>query len=68
MIVQNVAHDNTTDFTFTVHRNDYSNAMLVLEKTAQELARVKWLAIPTSPRFPSWALVCAPTQGCQSYV
>ncbi|WP_425914269.1 aspartate kinase [Pseudomonas sp. GWSMS-1] len=37
MIVQNVAHDNTTDFTFTVHRNDYSNAMLVLEKTAQEL-------------------------------
>ena len=37
MIVQNVAHDNTTDFTFTVHRNDYNNAMLVLEKTAQEL-------------------------------
>ncbi|MGE6790589.1 aspartate kinase [Pseudomonas guineae] len=37
MIVQNVAHDNTTDFTFTVHRNDYSNAMQVLEKTAQEL-------------------------------
>lgn len=37
MIVQNVSHDNTTDFTFTVHRNDYNNAMLVLEKTAQEL-------------------------------
>ncbi|WP_136310669.1 aspartate kinase, partial [Pseudomonas aeruginosa] len=27
MIVQNVAHDNTTDFTFTVHRNDYLNAL-----------------------------------------
>ena len=26
MIVQNVAHDNTTDFTFTVHRNDYQGA------------------------------------------
>jgi aspartate kinase len=26
MIVQNVAHDNTTDFTFTVHRNDYQAA------------------------------------------
>ena len=37
MIVQNVAHDNTTDFTFTVHRNDYSNAMGVLENTAREL-------------------------------
>lgn len=37
MIVQNVAHDNTTDFTFTVHRNDYQSAMTVLENTAREL-------------------------------
>lgn len=37
MIVQNVAHDNTTDFTFTVHRNDYNSAMGVLESTAREL-------------------------------
>ncbi|MGG2397291.1 aspartate kinase [Pseudomonas sp. SH1-B] len=37
MIVQNVAHDNTTDFTFTVHRNDYNNALNVLQKTADEL-------------------------------
>ena len=37
MIVQNVAHDNTTDFTFTVHRNDYNNAMGVLQRTADEL-------------------------------
>ncbi|MBB2496494.1 aspartate kinase [Aquipseudomonas ullengensis] len=37
MIVQNVAHDNTTDFTFTVHRNDYQAAMAVLENTAREL-------------------------------
>ncbi|WP_044870569.1 aspartate kinase [Pseudomonas sp. LFM046] len=37
MIVQNVAHDNTTDFTFTVHRNDYQNALRVLEQTASEI-------------------------------
>ncbi|NQD92344.1 aspartate kinase [Pseudomonas sp. CrR25] len=37
MIVQNVAHDNTTDFTFTVHRNDYGSAQQVLENTAREL-------------------------------
>ncbi|MCU1715871.1 aspartate kinase [Pseudomonas sp. 5P_3.1_Bac2] len=37
MIVQNVAHDNTTDFTFTVHRNDYNAALQVLENTSREL-------------------------------
>ncbi|MFK0088896.1 aspartate kinase [Pseudomonas sp. NPDC090755] len=37
MIVQNVSHDNTTDFTFTVHRNDYDKAHKVLDKTAEEL-------------------------------
>ncbi|TRX73283.1 aspartate kinase [Pseudomonas mangiferae] len=37
MIVQNVANDNTTDFTFTVHRNDYLGAQQVLERTAQEI-------------------------------
>ncbi|MBV6827210.1 aspartate kinase [Pseudomonas sp. PD9R] len=37
MIVQNVAHDNTTDFTFTVHRNDFQAAQTVLENTAREI-------------------------------
>ena len=37
MIVQNVGVDNTTDFTFTVHRNDYEKALAVLEKTSMEL-------------------------------
>jgi aspartate kinase len=37
MIVQNVAHDNTTDFTFTVHRNDFQAAQNVLENTAREI-------------------------------
>jgi aspartate kinase len=38
MIVQNVAPDGaTTDFTFTVHRNDYNKAMQILKKTAEVL-------------------------------
>jgi aspartate kinase len=38
MIIQNVAPDGaTTDFTFTVHRNDYKNALDILNKTAAEL-------------------------------
>lgn len=37
MIVQNVAADSTTDFTFTVHRNDYKKALEVLEQIAQEM-------------------------------
>ncbi len=37
MIVQNIAEDTTTDFTFTVHRNDYKKALGVLQTTAGEL-------------------------------
>jgi aspartate kinase len=37
MIVQNVGADATTDFTFTVHRNDYDKAMEILQRGAQEL-------------------------------
>ena len=38
MIIQNVAADEkTTDFTFTVHRNDYEKALAILKKTAGEL-------------------------------
>ena len=38
MIIQNVAPDGaTTDFTFTVHRNDYQRAMDILQKTADSL-------------------------------
>ena len=37
MIIQNVAADDTTDFTFTVHRNDYDKALAILKKTAGEL-------------------------------
>ena len=37
MIVQNVAADETTDFTFTVHRNDFEQGMEVLQKVAKDL-------------------------------
>jgi aspartate kinase len=37
MIVQNIAKDDTTDFTFTVHRNDYQKALALLQKIADEL-------------------------------
>ena len=37
MIIQNVGADDTTDFTFTVHRNDYQRAQTILKKVAKEL-------------------------------
>ena len=37
MIVQNVGADGTTDFTFTVHRNDYECAREILGKMTSEM-------------------------------
>ncbi len=37
MIVQNTGSDGTTDFTFTVHKNDYIKAKAILEQTAAVL-------------------------------
>jgi aspartate kinase len=37
MIVQNIAEDSTTDFTFTVHRNDYDKALEILKRIASGL-------------------------------
>ncbi|WP_455235349.1 aspartate kinase [Thiogranum longum] len=38
MIIQNVApHGKTTDFTFTVHRNDYDRALEILQRVAGEM-------------------------------
>jgi len=41
MIIQNVGADDTTDFTFTVHRNDFDKATGVLEKVASDLGARK---------------------------
>jgi len=37
MIIQNVGADGLTDFTFTVHRNDYDKALEVLQHTSKQL-------------------------------
>jgi len=41
MIVQNVGEDGTTDFTFTVHRNDYEKALKSLTETGEDLGARK---------------------------
>jgi aspartate kinase len=41
MIVQNIAEDATTDFTFTVNRNDYPRAKSLLDQTCIELGARK---------------------------
>ncbi|MDR9435862.1 MAG: aspartate kinase [Thiohalophilus sp.] len=37
MIIQNVGADGTTDFTFTVHRNDYDKTLKLLQDIAKKL-------------------------------
>ncbi len=37
MIIQNIAADETTDFTFTVHRDDYHRATEILSQIADKL-------------------------------
>ncbi|HDY86314.1 hypothetical protein LCGC14_2065200 [marine sediment metagenome] len=37
MIIQNTGYDGSTDFTFTIHRNDYKAAREILQKTADSL-------------------------------
>ncbi len=37
MIVQNVGVDGTTDFTFTVHRNEYAKAMDILRRVQPQI-------------------------------
>lgn len=38
MIVQNISQDGTTDFTFTVSRNDYQTALDILNDTANKIS------------------------------
>lgn len=37
MIIQNTGHDGSTDFTFTVHRNDFHKAQQILGQAAKTL-------------------------------
>jgi aspartate kinase len=38
MIVQNVGHDGLTDFSFTVHRNDYRKALEILKPVKEHIS------------------------------
>jgi aspartate kinase len=37
MIIQNISRDGTTDFTFTVHRNEYEKALAILKDVARTM-------------------------------
>lgn len=41
MIIQNIGEDGATNFTFTVHRNDFARAKTLLEDTCQQLGAKK---------------------------
>ena len=41
MIIQNIAGDDTTDFTFTVHRNDLQRALEILQAVREQLGAGK---------------------------
>jgi len=43
MIVQNISEDGCTDFTFTVHRNDFEKTHSLMEKVARELGAQKMI-------------------------
>jgi len=38
MIIQNIGQNDTTDFSFTVNRNDYARALTILEDVKQKIA------------------------------
>lgn len=47
MIVQNVSHDGTTDFTFTIAKGDLTRALLVLERDVVPVVKAKEVATST---------------------
>jgi aspartate kinase len=53
MIIQNVEEDGTTDFTFTVNRNDLAKAKKFFKKQQAALKRVKLLHVMTSLKYQS---------------
>ena len=62
MIVQNVGADGTTDFTFTVHRNDFDTALESLEQTAK---RMKAREVSGNNRIVKISLLCRYALACR---
>ena len=63
VIIQNVSHDGKTDFSFTVHRNDYARTLDLLKTqgAARRPARPDCSATRRSARSASSASACAAT-------
>ena len=62
VIIQNVSHDGKTDFSFTVHRNDYARTVDVLKsKVAAALGTDRRGRHPDLQGVASWASACAAT-------
>jgi aspartate kinase len=62
MIIQNVGHDGTTDFSFTVNRGEFAKAQGILEGVKATSAPAKLPATTRSARFPPSASACARTR------
>ena len=52
MIIQNIGLDGTTDFTFTVNREEYIQAFTILENISKQLTTVHHRA--PAKRLPWW--------------
>ena len=62
VIIQNVSHDGKTDFSFTVHRNDYARTMDLLKTVvAPQTGAAEVSATRRSARSASSASACART-------
>ena len=67
VIIQNVSHDGKTDFSFTVHRNDYARTMdLLKSQVSRRRARPRWSATTASARSRSSASACARTSASRA--
>jgi aspartate kinase len=61
MIIQNIGRDDTTDFSFTVNRSDYSKALAILETVGKDRRpRPQWRHTAPAKSPPS-ASACART-------
>jgi aspartate kinase len=63
VIIQNVSHDGRTDFSFTVHRNDYQRTLDLLRTTVQPA-----LNVPTVTGDPKICKVSIVGIGMRSHV
>jgi aspartate kinase len=60
MIVQNVSHAGTTDFTFTVAKGDLTRALLVLEKDVVPVVKETRVPLSSLFRWKTSSCACLP--------